>query len=137
MKIFEVVRSTWDFAWDNARTGFYVTKNGQEVPNTFNKAASTFDRSNAQELTKKQMVQLRSAEYSAAAAEKEHDAQINKPLSEIEKRWIELDKKLLRCIQTKTEMPQEDLDKYSRYGQIVRKSLLNHTHPAMSYREKI
>lgn len=38
----------WDFAWSSTRAGFYITYDGDEVPDTFIKAVSTFDRYGAQ-----------------------------------------------------------------------------------------
>ena len=58
---------------------------------------------------------------------------MNKPLSELEKQWLELDKKLQHYFKNKGNaepFTDEELKKYKSYGEIVRKSLRDRTHPA-------
>lgn len=138
MKILEALQKTkWDFAWDNDRGGFYVTKNGEEVPDSFHKAVSYFDRSGAQTNARKQANALRSAEITAEFKEREHHLEFDRPLTNLEQEWVELDKKLVRAVKKQDTMTDDELARYSKLGDIVRKSLINHEHPAMAHRPKL
>jgi len=135
MKLNEIrARSKWDFKWDDDRVGFYVTKDGVEIPDAFYKANSIFDRSSAQSSAKQHMIKLRTQEWNTQKDVDYKTNQYEKPLTDIEKSFIELDKQLIDAVKNKTKMNPNDLERYTLYGQYVRKSILDHTHPAMSYR---
>lgn len=114
----------YDYEWDNDNLGYHVTKNGERVKDGFHKAKSTFDRSAADESAKKHAQKLKVAEIKAEKEQRFNDVQMNKPLSEIEKRWVELHKRV------KT-LNHDELKKYVDYGQVVRKSLRDGSHPAV------
>ena len=120
-----------DFHWDDDRFGYYVTVNGQEIPDSFFKAKSQFDRIEAQEAAKKVMVQLRS---DAAVKKRDEDYrryQYDKPLTDLEKEWLELSKKF-----NSSELDNKGLDRWSRLGQeVIRKSLHDGTHPLSPFKK--
>jgi hypothetical protein len=122
----------YDYEWDEDKVGYHVTKNGNRVPDAFYKAKSLTSRSDADTAAKKHARRLDSEERSNAMKQREHDYQMNKPLSEIEKRWIDLHKKLHLAANKKGPMMTDDeLKKYSSYGSVVRSSILNGTHPIL------
>jgi hypothetical protein len=127
-----VAQNKYDYEWDQNHSGYHVTKNGQRVKDAFYKAKSQFDRGEADTSAKKHAQKLKTDEISAERNAREHDVQINKPLSEIEKRWVNLQKKLV--MGAKKQGPglnDDELKKYSSYGSIVRKSLRDGSHPAL------
>lgn len=126
--------SRHDYQWDQEKLGYHVTTDGKPIH--FYPAKSQFNRSEADEAAKTHARKLHTDEVKAARANHEHDIQMNKPLSEVEKRWAELDKKLIHSVRHGGEFTDDDHNKYQLYGGAVRKSLLNHSHPAMEHRKK-
>jgi len=130
MKIFEIEnRQVYDFHWDGDREGYVATLNGEELG--FHKAVSTWDRSDAQKAAKNQLVKHRMDKHSKQA----QDWQMNAPLTNLEKEWIALDKKLIATVRNKTEdFSDKELARYNGLAEVVRKSIINGTHPEASYR---
>ncbi len=116
---------------DDDRGGHYtVHHNGKEIskhPFTdFTKNAAP-----AFEAAKKHAITSHVADVNADDKKREHDYQHNKPLTDLEKRWVVLHKKLKNAVKTKEYMSDDELKKYSSYGEVVRKSLRDGTHKAL------
>jgi ribosomal protein L20 len=126
-----------DYEWDQEKMGYHVTTDGKRTEH-FYPAKSQFNRSEADSAAKKHAQSLHVAEVNADRNAREHSYQMDKPLSEVEKRWVDLDRKLVAHVNSKgaNAMTDDELNKYTSYGQAVRKSLLNHTHPAMAHRKR-
>jgi hypothetical protein len=90
----------------------------------------------ALDAAKKQLNAAYFAEQKEANDKREHQNQYEKPLSALEQEWVELDKQLVKAARSgKYEMSDRDLDRYNKLSGIIRKSLLNDTHPSMSHRK--
>lgn len=100
---------------------FVVTADGAEIGRFEGK--SRFDCGAANEAARKCIVQHRAAAINAEDEVREYQYQYEKPLTEIEKRWVELDNRFL-------SLNDEELTKWVRYAQSIRKSLSDGTHPA-------
>ena len=114
----------YDFHWDEGRFGYYVVANGEE--RGFFKAKSMFDRSEAQDAAKKLMFKIRSDDVVARQKADQYQYQYVKPLSDIEKEWVELEKRYM-------SLNDEELARWLRLGKsgVVRKSMIDKTHPAL------
>lgn len=103
---------------DTPDDAFVATANG-EVIGSF-KTKSRWDAGEAQAAAKKAIVMHRSNAAVAKNAESDRKYQMEKPLSEIEKRWLLLYKKLYIDDQHGSE---DDYDKFGKYGSLVRSSI--------------
>ena len=113
-----------DYQWDEDRFGYFVTTNGKEVPNGFFKAKSMFDRSDAQNQAQQMTFNLRSEATMAKQAKDKHFFQYEKPLSDLEKEWVELNNRFMK-------LNKQELDRWTSLGKaVVRRSLINGSHPA-------
>lgn len=104
---------------------FVATADGKEIGRFEGK--SRFDSGEAQEAARKCIVQHRSAAINAEDEVREHYYQYEKPLTDLEQRWVEMDNRYM-------ELNDEELKKWLRYAEAIRKSLLNGTHPALTRR---
>jgi hypothetical protein len=114
----------YDFHWDEKRFGYYVTVGGKEVE--FFKAKGPFDRSGAQEQAERLIVKLYSEDHTAKRKADEYKYQYEKPLSNLEKEWVELQKRFMK-------LNDKELKRWEQLHQsgIIRKSLLDDSHPAL------
>ena len=125
----------YSFAWDEERCGFSAIVYGGEV--AFYPANSRWDRSSAQMQAIKHINNLRIAELNADLAQHEHDYQYNTPLSTVELKWIELDKKIVRFLKDKDQsakLTNDEFKLYEIFGKTVRRSIIDGTHPVAEYR---
>jgi hypothetical protein len=120
---------------DDDRGGHYtVHHDGKEIskhPFTdFTKNASP-----AYEAAKKHAITSHAADVNADNKQREHDYQHKKPLSDLEKEWLELDKKMVHHAQTKTgSFSDKESARWQSLGKIARKSLIDGTHVEASHR---
>ena len=130
MKISEILSKRklnnveWDYHWDNKREGFCVTVNGKEA--SFFKAKGIFDRSGAQKEAEQLIVKLHGDAWSADKKAKDDEFQYKKPLTNLEKEWVALAKRVSKM----DKMTDKELERYVTLGkEVVRRSLLDGTHP--------
>jgi hypothetical protein len=125
--------NVYDFHWDQKRMGFYVSINGKPVKDLFYKAKGTFDRSGAQEQAQKMMIKLVSDAVQATDDARHHHNQYVKPLSDLEKEFVDLEKKFY-----KRELDEKGIQRWLDLGKsgIIRKSLIDQTHPAVKKEQK-
>jgi hypothetical protein len=100
---------------------FVATADGEEIGRFEGK--SRFDSGEASEAARKCTVQHRAAAINAEDKIREHEYQYNKPLTDIEKAWVEMDNRFM-------ELNDAELNKWQRYSQSIRKSLIDGSHPA-------
>ena len=114
--------NVYDWEWDEKKMGFHTTVNG--VSKKFFKAKGFFDRSEAQEAAKTHMMHLYGDSMAAKRAADEHHFQFEKPLSQLEKEWVELEKRFMK-------LNDKELDRWKSlaHSGIIRKSLINGKHP--------
>lgn len=128
MKITEILTEDWrKVKYDFHRepdNWFVATADGKEIGRFQGK--SQFDSSAAQEAAKKCINKHRSDAAAAHMAAADNAAQFEKPLSEIEKRWIMLYKKLYV---DNVHGEEKDYNNLSRWGEAVRKSIRAANHP--------
>lgn len=119
--------NVYDFHWDAKREGFFVTINSKPVKDLFYKAKGIFDRSDAQEQAKKMMIKLVSDAIITHDKAKQHEYQYNKPLSDLEKEFADLETKFYNL-----ELDDKGVKRWLDLANsgIIRKSLLDKTHPA-------
>lgn len=116
---------------DEDRSGHYtVLHKGKEISKHPFKDI-TKDAGTAYEAAKKRAITSHAADVSADNKQREHDYQHKKPLTDLEKKWVEMHKKLKNAIKTKEYMSDDELKKYTSYGEVVRKSLRDGTHEAV------
>ena len=106
---------------------FVATADGKEIGRFEGK--SRFDSGEAQEAARKCNLQHRAAAINAEDKIREHEYQYNKPLTEIEKRWVELDNRFM-------SLNTEELARWTRYSESIRKSLRDGSHPACTRNKK-
>jgi hypothetical protein len=125
--------NVYDFQWDSKREGFVVTVNSKPVKDLFYKAKGIFDRSGAQEQAQKMMIKLVSDAIQVHDDAKQYEYQYVKPLSDLEKEFVELEKKFY-----KKQLDQKGIDRWLDLGKsgIIRKSLIDQTHPAVKRESK-
>jgi hypothetical protein len=128
-KMFLEERKKYDYVWDDETTSYTVTIDGLKTDFTY-QAKSKWDRSAAELAAKRHIGQLKKLEYDQENAKRDAELQA-KPLSTGELRWLELHKKLIHHIKTKTVMPEKELNLYKDLGPVLRRSLLDGSHPAM------
>ena len=88
------------------------------------------------EAAKKQAIAADASDRKEQAVKDKHRHQYETPLSEIEKEWLQLDKKMHSEAKSKTySLTDKDLKRYKQLGQIVRMSIIDGTHPDASYRK--
>jgi hypothetical protein len=100
---------------------FVATADGKEIGRFEGK--NRFDSGAASEAAKKCIVQHRAAAINAEDKIREHEYQYNKPLTDIEKAWVEMDNRFM-------ELSDAELTKWTRYSEAIRKSLSDGSHPA-------
>lgn len=126
MKINEVIAQNGipktDYAWDEARCGFATLVDGEEVE--FFKAKSKFDRSAANDAAKKLAQKYKVDAINADNKKREHEYQYVKPLSALEQEWAEMTNRFM-------SLNDKELARWQRLGEVVRKSLIDGTHPAV------
>ena len=126
MKINEIITQNGipktDYAWDEARCGFATIVDGEEVG--FFKAKSKFDRSAANDAAKKLALKYKVDAINADNAKREYEYQYVKPLSALEQEWAEMTIRFMT-------LNEKELARWQRLAEVVRKSLLNGTHPAV------
>lgn len=116
---------------DEDRSGHYaVLHKGKEISKHSFKDI-TKDAGAAYEAARKHAIQKHTADVNAENKQSEHDYQHKKPLSDLEKKWVEMHKKLINAVKTKEYMSDDELKRYISYGEIVRKSLRDGTHEAV------
>lgn len=107
---------------------FVATANGEEIGRFEGK--NRFDSGEANEAAKKCIIQHRTAAINAEDKIREHEYQYNKPLTDVEKVWVELDNRFL-------ELNDAELAKWQRYAESIRKSLRDGTHPACTRTKRV
>ena len=122
--------SNYDYRWDEEKCGFFVTVDGNDTE--FFQATSKFDRGAANDAAKKRSARLRSEEILNLRNQREKEYQLNKPLSVLEIEWIGLQKKLIKAASKQGEMTDAELQRYKQITEVVRKSILEGWHPALS-----
>ena len=133
MKINEVLSKTskttkYDFYRIPDTNTFVATADGEEIGRFEGK--SKFDSGAAQDEAKKLISAHRSAAVKRERDASEHQAQFGKPLSDIEKMWLQMHKQLYI-----DRLPgnEDDYNRYVRFGGAVRKSISSidapETHP--------
>ena len=100
---------------------FVARADGEEIGRFEGK--SRFDSGEASEAARKCTVQHRAAAINAEDKIREHEYQYNKPLSDVEKVWVELDNRFWT-------LTDDELAKWTRYSEAIRKSLSDGSHPA-------
>jgi len=112
----------YDFHWDEKRGGFYVTIGGKEVE--FFKANGKFDRSGAQDKAEKLIIKLYNDAYTAKRKAENHKYEYERPLKDLEKEWIELQKRFM-------SLNDKELKRWETLWKsgVIRQSILDGTHP--------
>ena len=107
---------------------FVATANGEEIGRFEGK--NRFDSGAANEAAKKCIVQHRAAAINAEDKIREHEYQYNKPLTDVEKVWVELDNRFM-------ELSDAEITKWTRYSEAIRKSLRDGSHPACTRTKRV
>lgn len=102
----------YDFHWDQDKLGFIATRNGTEVG--FFKAKSLFDRSGAQDQAKALLIAIMKKDHQVEADRKAGEYE-QKPLSDIEKKWWLLHKRMSKFPVT-PPFTDAELQQYERWG---------------------
>ena len=103
---------------------FVATANGEEIGRFEGK--SKFDSSAAQDAAKKCITAHRGAAVKKEQDANEYQHQFVKPLSDTEKKWMQMHKKLYI---DNIRGDEKDYDLYGRYAEVVRKSISRATNP--------
>ena len=111
---------------------FVVTANGEEIGRFQGK--SQFDSGAAQDAAKKCIAQHRAAAINAEDKIKYDEIQFNKPLSPLELEWIGLEKKFRTDYKS---LSDKEVNRWEQLHQILRKSLIDGTHPAVKEFRKL
>jgi plasmid maintenance system killer protein len=89
----------------------------------------------AHDAARKHIITKHAEDVNAENKQNEHDYQHKKPLSDLEKEWLHLDKKLVHHIQSKSGVfSDKERVRWESLGKIARKSLIDGTHAEASHR---
>ena len=124
-----IAEAVYDYRWDEGKCGFFTTIDGQDAE--FFPAKSKWDRSDANNKAKRASIMARSNEVVAKRKAEEDDYQINRPLTDLEKQWVNLHRTLIAAANRRGDMSQDELARYKQLQQVVRQSILHGTHPIM------
>jgi hypothetical protein len=107
---------------------FVARADGEEIGRFEGK--NRFDSGAASEAAKKCIVQHRAAAINAEDAENEYKYQYEKPLTDLEQAWVEMQNRFM-------SLSDEELTKWERYLPLVRKSLRDGSHPACTRNKSV
>jgi hypothetical protein len=111
---------------------FVATADGEEIGRFEGK--SKWDSGEAQKQAEQCVNKHRGAAIMKQDKENAHRYQMDKPLSQLEKEWLELDKRMIHGLQTKNLISDKEHARWEQLAPVIRKSLISGEHPAAAHR---
>jgi hypothetical protein len=117
---------------DDFTNTFVATADGVEIGRFEGK--SKWDSGDAQKQAEQCVNKHRGEAIVKQDKENAHRYQMDKPLSQLEKEWLELDKRMIHGLQTKNLISDTEHARWEQLAPVIRKSLISGEHPAAAHR---